>query len=168
MQDWMASQMERNRDQQVELVATPEDLIGYMLNDLWEGVLVTTGEGDLRSKVNARIDKRPREALIGRAINPLISTDPPQLIISRAAIGKWASAKGVSASDMFDKALSLGWCKPGHDRYAFGKGTVEYPSTNTAVPAWRFNVLAMNRSALAPVVQQLMPIPGGKQAGAKP
>ena len=168
VQDWMTLQMERNRDQKTELVATPEDLIGYMLNDLWDGVLVTTGEGDRRASVIARVDKHPREALIGRAINPLQSNDPPQLIISRAAIGKWASAKGVSASDMFDKAVTLGWCKPGHDRYAFGKGTIEYPSTNTAVPAWRFNVLAMSRGAGAQVVQQLMPMQGGKQASGKP
>ena len=159
---WMTQQLSGNRDQKLAMVATPEDQIGYMIADLWEGVLVTTGEGDRRSRVHARVEKPPRAKLIGRAINPLMPTDQSQLFVSRAAIRTWASSKGVSAGDMFKAAVTLGWCDPKQDtRYSFGKGTLEYNTGTLTVPCWKFYPKAMDGVA-GQVVQQLTAVAGGK------
>ena len=159
---WMTQQLSGNRDQKMAMVATPEDQIGYMIADLWEGVLVTTGEGDRRSRVHARVEKPPRAKLIGRAINPLMPTDQSQLFVSRAAIRTWASSKGVSAGDMFKAAVTLGWCDPKQDtRYSFGKGTLEYNTGTLTVPCWKFYPKAMDGVA-GQVVQQLTAVAGGK------
>jgi hypothetical protein len=133
-----------------------------MIADLWEGVLVTTGEGDLRGRVHARVEKHPRAKLIGRSINPLLPGDAAQLFISRAAVRAWAASKGVSAGNMFKAAVDLGWCDPKADtRYSFGKGTVEYNTGTLTVPCWKFYPKVMD-GMVGQVVQQLTAMKGGK------
>jgi hypothetical protein len=163
LKTWMRRQLRGNRDQKTAMVSTLEDQIGYMINELWDGVLVTTGAGDKRSGVFARVDKLPKSKLIGRAINPLTQNDPQQLYISRSAIRAWAAERGVSAGKMFETATKLGWCDPNSDyRFSLGKGTVEYPPTTSMVPCWRFYPAAMTVGATGQVVQQLTAIGGGK------
>jgi hypothetical protein len=155
MQAWMAEQLEGNRKQKTEMVATLEDQIGYMINDLWEGMLVTTGEGDRRTGVTPSIDKPPYSKLIGRAINPLLPTDLPQMYISRAAVRAWAAGKGLSAGGLFNTAVKLGWCDPdAATRYSLGKGTIQYNTGTLTVPCWRFYPLAMG-GVTGQIVQQL-------------
>jgi hypothetical protein len=159
---WIVQQLEGNREQKTAMVSTDEDKIGQMLNDLMEGILVTTGEGDRRSRVHARVDRAPRAKLIGRMINPLLPGDVSQLYISRAAIREWASRKGASAGDMFKAAVKLGWCDGKSDtRYSFGKGTVDFNTGTLTVPCWRFYPTAMD-GMVAQVVQQLTSVKGGK------
>jgi hypothetical protein len=159
---WITQQLGSNRDQKMAMVASDEDQIGYMIADLWEGVLVTTGEGDLRGRVHARVEKHPRAKLIGRSINPLLPGDAAQLFISRAAVRAWAASKGVSAGNMFKAAVDLGWCDPKADtRYSFGKGTVEYNTGTLTVPCWKFYPKVMD-GMVGQVVQQLTAMKGGK------
>jgi hypothetical protein len=164
IQAWMTAQLAGNRKQKTEMVATLEDQIGYMINDLMEGILVTTGEGDRRTGVNAHVDKPPRTKLVGRSINPLLPTDLPQLYISRAAVRAWATSKGISAGALFDTAVALGWCDPNSaTRYSFGKGTVQFNTGTLTVPCWKFYPAVMTGIS-GQVVQQLAAV----KAQAKP
>jgi hypothetical protein len=161
---WMKEQLAMNRVERVEASPEPQDHIGQMLFDLWEGVLGTAGGGDLRATrgIDVRIEHYPRGPIIGRYIDPILPNERPQLWVSRAAINKWANTRGVSANEMLRAAVDLGWCPEKSERCSFGKGVRGYNTGTMTVPCWKFNPAALEGGVLGEKIQQLKAIKGGK------
>jgi hypothetical protein len=155
---WMVDQLKTNRDQRADLSNPPEDQIGRMLNDLWDNILVTRGMGDLRTRPPnpAGILKHPHTTMVGRAAQPL-STEAPQLMVSRTAIYNWANKANASVQSMFARAVELGWCSDTVKPVRLGRGVAEYGMA-PAVPCWVFNPNMMSAKS-APVVHQLTVVP---------
>lgn len=137
LKGWIIQRLTENRTVRVEVTTDPLELIGKMLGELMPGVLVTDGEGDVRSGSPATVITHPRGALIGRAIVQAgvvrKANFAPVLLISQGAIKEWAGKKGVSGKDMIDAAINAGWASPTLERYSIGRGTVEYGAQSSYV-----------------------------------
>ena len=142
LRKWMRDRLVENRGGRAAAVVSHEELIGKMISDLWAGVLVTTGVGNLKTGSPALIEKEVFGQFVGRAIVPT-GTDKAQLEINRAAIHDWCGAHGTSHVELLAAAQRKGWCYPKVDRCGIGRGTKKY-NTTAYVWCWKFDPDAMN------------------------
>lgn len=139
LKTWMIERLQENRSTRVAVTNDPLELVGKMLADLWQGVLVTRGEGDLRRNVSATVLNRPTGVMVGRAIMPDLVGNIPNptqttvLFLNEQSLKDWASKKGVSASEMHNAAVSAGWAAAALERYALGRGTIEYGAASSYI-----------------------------------
>lgn len=134
---WMIARLAENRVQRDEATNEPLELFGMMMSDMWEGVLVTHGEGDMRKGVVATVAKAPRGEMFGRAIIPLDNSEVPVLMLNAQTVRDWSNTKGVSAREMFNAAVAAGWADADMVRYALGRGTLEYSQTSSYLRCWK-------------------------------
>lgn len=165
LRKWMMERLSENRVQRQASADEPLELFGKMLADLWEGILVTQGEGDLRSGRVAQVIQKPRGPLVGRAILP-VKNEVPVLLLNAQAVKDWSNRRGVSAREMFRALVSAGWADPQDLRYSLGKGTVEYSNTSGHLRCWKLNPEKVGLDAGQLVAQKFGVIHGGPQAGA--
>ena len=145
---WIVEQLEVNRRNQKQAVADPTEQIGRLLSDMWQGILVTEGEGDLRTRAIAPIvgNQHPRGALVGRAIIPVATStngalnERAVLLLSQQAVRDWCNKKGVSAREMFTAGVAGKWIEPETRRYQLGKGTELYSHISGQVNCWVINL----------------------------
>lgn len=164
---WMLQRLRDNRTVRVDAATDPLDLLGKMLADLWQGVLVTNGEGDLRNGRPARIINPPKGVMVGRAIMPDGTNQQTTLHLNEAAITNWAIKKGISAREIFTAAVAAGWADKDRARYALGRGTIEYAATTSYVQCWKLYPEKMDAASGGVLVaQKLNVIQGGASAGA--
>jgi len=160
---WMVDRLSENRIARVESTPQPVDLLGRMLADVWQGVLVTYGEGDFRRNAPADVvGQGPRGVLTGRAILPLTKADQEVLLLNENTAKEWALKKGVSAREIFTAAVAAGWCDPVRVRYLLGRGTVEYASASGYVLCWKLYPEKIGAGHGTPsIVQRFTSINGG-------
>jgi len=161
---WLVARLNENRVQRNEASSDALELLGSMLADLWQGVLVTQGEGDLRRNTVASVIQAPRGQMVGRAIVPTLKTEVPVLMLNEQAVRDWANKKGVSAREIFKAAVTVGWADPLKHRYALGRGTVEYSSTSSYISAWRLYPDRIGAGAGHLVAQKMGLVHGGVAA----
>ena len=136
------------------------DNLYYVGSKLLATYLVTTGEGNLRGNVAAGVLHHPRGKLHGRAIQPLVKSDQMILLLNDAAIREWAVAKGVSAKEMFNAAVKAGTCDQALQRYALGRGTIEYGAQTSYVQCWKLYPERMGAASVAPLMAQRVSVVG--------
>lgn len=161
LRDWMIERLGENRVQRNEASSEPLELFGTMLSDLWEGVLVTNGEGDLRKNVIATVVQKPRGVMIGRVVIPANKNEVAVLMLNAQAVKDWANKKGVSAREMFKCAVKAGWADPLDVRYSLGKGTLEYSATSSYLRCWKLSPERIGMTAGSMVAQKLGLVDGG-------
>jgi hypothetical protein len=167
LKNWLIERLAENRVQRNDAANDPLELFGSMLADLWQGILVTNGEGDMRKGVVAAVVEKPRGALVGRAILPDGKNAQSVLMLNHQAVRDWANKKGVSAREMFRAVVDAGWADPNHARYSLGRGTVEYAHTSSYIACWQVYPEKITGSEAGKLVsQKLGSVQGGKDASA--
>lgn len=158
LHEWIIDQIERNRVTRSSTVSDPLELFGKMLSDLWQGILVTKGEGDLRTTDPgpAHVLQDPRGPFIGRAILPRprdartnLSDEKSVVMINASAIREWSTKHGVSAREMEIAAVKEGWVTHTDHRYKLGKGTITYSTISGHVRCWVIDPIKMGSDAAA-------------------
>lgn len=167
LKNWLVERLAENRVQRNDAANDPLELFGSMLSDLWQGILVTNGEGDMRKGVVATVIEKPRGALVGRAILPDGKNSQSVLMLNHQAVRDWANKKGVSAREMFTAVVQAGWADPNQVRYSLGRGTIEYAHTSSYIACWQVYPEKITGSDAGKLVsQKLGSVQGGKNAGA--
>ena len=133
---WIMSQTTRNRTQRQESVNDPLEQFGKMLADVWQGILVTNGEGDLRKNLMAEVIQHPRGQMTGRVINAMDNNEKTVLLLNNGAVREWCNKKGASAKEMFDAVHAAGWAELEQVRYSLGRGTAQYSHVSSQVRCW--------------------------------
>lgn len=169
---WMLERLEENRGQRTEFAADPLELFGKMLADLWQGVLVTYGEGDLRAAPAQLVPNiRPHGQLVGRVIlptaDPRNSNQKTVMLLNNVSIKDWCNKHGVSAREMFRACVDAGWAEQALVKYSLGRGTVEYGSTTSYVRCWKLDPDKINGGAGTAINQKLQVISGGLDVAAQ-
>lgn len=165
LRTWMFERLAENRVQRDAATNNPLELLGTMLADLWSGILVTNGEGDVRRNRPATIVQQPRGTLVGRAILSDGSNSQPVLMLNQQAVRDWCNKKGVSAREMFDAAVQARWADANLERYSLGRGTVEYANVSSYISCWKLNPERITGSDAGKLVsQRLGTVDGGKDA----
>lgn len=141
---WIIQKLRENRMGRNEYASDPLELFGKMLADLWEGILITVGEGDVRKNAPAQLipGHKPRGQLVGRAIlltAPNARNEKPVLLLNAAAIRDWCNKKGVSAREMFNATVKAGWAEKDPVKYSLGRGTSEYTNVTSHVACWQLD-----------------------------
>ncbi|MGZ5183619.1 MAG: hypothetical protein ACXWCO_00805, partial [Caldimonas sp.] len=141
LKSWMLAELENNREHRQDAVSDPIELFGKMMAELWQGVLITIGEGDLRSarSVATVLGQGPRGALTGRCVVPPADKNTnvrAMLAINAQAARTWCNKNGVSAREMFDALVAKGWARPEQQRYLLGRGVPQYSSVTSPVRCW--------------------------------
>jgi hypothetical protein len=155
---WMQERLIENRNQSIEAVSDYADLLSQMFNDLWPGVLVTQGQGDLRKGVAVTTSKAPVGPLIGRAVRGS-QDDLADLHIARSAIIEWCEKRRASQKAMMETAVKRGWVYPKVVRAGLGRGSRDW-STTSFTPCWRFKPEALEDAGV--IGPQLTMLSGGK------
>lgn len=137
---WMVSTLENNRVHRDDNVGDPLELFGKMMTDLWPGMLVTQGEGDLRIKAGgAFVIGHPHGPMTGRCVVPSDqnTNERPMVALNSSAVRTWCNKNGVSAREMYNAVVSAGWADNEMRRYVLGRGVAQYAAiTASPVKCW--------------------------------
>lgn len=163
LHSWVVDRLAENRRTKSAAAVDPLELFGAMLADLWQGILVTTGEGDVRSGKPASVVEKPRGALVGRAILPQGKNTQPVLMLNDRAVRDWANSKGVSAKEIHFAAARAGWIELQPISYSLGRGTLEYSQVTSYIPCWKVYPEKITGVGFTDAVaQKLGTVEGGK------
>lgn len=172
LKEWSIAQLGGNRGSRTEAAVQPLDLFGKMLADLWGGVLVTVGEGDMRrGQIATVIDPKPRGQLVGRSILPAAmqkagaQREKAVLMLNGGAVREWANKRGISAQEMFKAVVAAGWASPNKVSFNLGKGTVEYQNISGYVQCWQVDPEKVNGAGFTGMISdRVNVIQGGADA----
>jgi hypothetical protein len=155
--------LSQNRGAMVGATPSADVQIGRMLGDLWPGIFVTHGTGDVHNKWDAYVAKHAQGKVTGRYIMrrpgaPGVN-DKPVLHITVAAFNDWCASKKVSARDLFKEAVAAGLVGPTQKTLYLGEGSVQYSGIGS------HKCLVVRDSALpatmSPGTPQLTVVQGG-------
>lgn len=162
--NWIKVETAQNRGTLTSSVRDPLSVFNDMLADIWKGVLVTYGEGDLSMNKPAMMvgEQYPVGTLAGRHILPADANCREVLYLSRTVAKKWCDANGSSLKEMHDALVDAGWLKPREVRFTLGKGVPKYSGTGNP-PCWEIDRAAMRAATGAddPIAQKLSVVKGG-------
>lgn len=164
---WMVQALKSNRDDLSQASTKPAHLFGRMMGDLYPGMFVTQGEGDLYKGWDAYVEKDAQGSVTGRVIVPrpgkVGASDPSLVYITVDAARKWCNSKGVSAKEVFNGAVQAGLLEPRQRSYRLGTGSTKYASLLTPTSCWVANLGALtNAGVVGPVPSHLTVIKGNK------
>jgi hypothetical protein len=168
VQAWIELELANNRGIVAAAVTDPLEQFGDMLNDIWRGVLVTEGEGNLAQGLHASvIGNGPNGNITGRSIHP-DRTSAGKLYISVAAAKTWCEQQGTSYKEMNDALVKEGWASPTVKRMSLGKGTKQYSALGGPVKVWEINPSAVTSAtgSSASAAKIVSVIHGGVDAAA--
>lgn len=154
LREWIIDQVDSNRAQRDGAANTPLEVFGRMLNDIWTGVLVTKGEGDVRRNLFADVLMTPKSALTGRIILAMDKTERDVLLLSQAAVKEWCSKHGASAKEVFDAVVERGWAHATLERYSLGKGTSGFSGMTSQMNCWMMDLRKMGAESHDRMVAQ--------------
>lgn len=122
--------LEQNRSAMVGATPTADVQVGRMLGDLWPGMFVTHGAGDVHSQWDAYVAKHAQGKVTGRYImrRPGAAgvNDKPVIFVTMAAFNDWCASKKVSARDLFKDAVAAGLIGAAQKTVYLGEGSVQY------------------------------------------
>ena len=161
---WIAIELLNNRNTLRGHSTSSEDLFAEMLGDMWPGVLVTMGEGDLINGTPARVEKHPHGSVIGRSIVDAGGSSEV-LLISRRYAREWCEKRGTSVKEMFNALVGHGWVQPDTRRVSLGKGTTEYGGVAAATEVWWVKMAQVRTAALTstPITGKAMMVASATQ-----
>lgn len=161
---WIAIELLNNRAALCGQSTSPEDLFAEMLGDMWPGVLVTMGEGDLLHGTPARVEKHPHGPVIGRSIVDAGGSSEV-LLISRRYVRDWCDKRGTSMREMFNALVRHGWVQPDTRRISLGKGTTEYGGVAGATEVWWVKMAQVRDASLTatPITGKAMMVASATQ-----
>lgn len=148
LKKWILSQLGVNRRQLSEAVTTPTEQFANMFAELWQGVLVTQGEGDLRKNYMADVIQHPKGPLVGRVIVAADANERTLLLLNAQAVKDWCYKKGASAKEMFSALVAAGVASPKQVRFSLGKGTTQYGQVGTQVKCWEVDCAKLGGSSV--------------------
>lgn len=126
-----------NRNNLKSSVVPMNDLLGQMLGDIWQGMLITQGGGHLLRGQDAYITQRPHGSVTGRVITPVVgSSGMPEVYVSSAVAKAWCNKRNVSAQGVFKSASAAGLVGPREKRFQLGSGSKEYVGLGGSIPCW--------------------------------
>lgn len=165
MISWIETTMAANRGQIVQNVSDPLEQFGEMLSDIFPGLIVTDGVGDVVNGSPAKVEKDPQGPITGRVING-DKFSRAEMYISTVAAKAWCVKKGVSFKEINDALVRQGWVAKTTVRRILGRGTAKYAGLSGPVRCWEVQstaiVDAMADIPSAAKVQQV--IQGGMSA----
>jgi hypothetical protein len=139
LKQWIIEQIQVNRQQRQESVTDPLEQFANLFAELWQGVLVTNGEGDLRKNLMADVIQHPRGPMVGRVIVGMDANERTLLLLNAQAVKEWCYKRGASAKEMFSALVAAGLASPRHVRYSLGKGTLQYGQVGTQIKCWEID-----------------------------
>lgn len=160
LKGWIIEQMAVNRGSRNDATVEPTEQLGQMLGDMWQGILLTMGEGAPGAPASVPEGRHPRGQLVGRAILPVDKRERPVLLLAVSAIKEWCNKRGVSAKEMFRAGVAAGWVEGTTRAYQLGRGTVEYASVSSYVRCWVLDPrkMDMDTTAGGNVAQIMRPV----------
>lgn len=153
--NWILEQLAVNRTQKSEVANDPLEIFGRMLADQWQGILVTSGEGDLRKNLLAEVVQHPKGTLHGRAILPLDPNERSVLLLNSSTVREWCNKRGCSMKEIFNSVVSAGICDAKQERYSLGRGTAQYAPVSSQVKCWVIDLTRMSNLLDRSVAQKL-------------
>ncbi len=137
LRQWIVDQVKDNREMAVQSVQDPREQFGTMLAELYVGIIVTEGVGDLRTGHPCIVVTHPRGPLVGRVVRPSPKgNERLRLYLNMSVVKDWCIKHGVSAREMFEACKQSGWVEPQVERFSLGKGTLEYANSSSGVRCW--------------------------------
>lgn len=122
--------LRENRQAMVAATPVAEDQLGRLIADLWPGIFVTHGRGDIYNKWDCFVAKEAQGKITGRYImrrpGPEGINDTPIVYLTVAAVREWCGQKHVSFRDLLREAASKGLVRPTEAKIALGAGSVKY------------------------------------------
>jgi len=153
LKQYILTQVRKNRQLVGDSVQDMQTHWEEMLVELQPGVLVTEGEGDMRSSPCTVLNPHQRVfgPVVGRYIIPKTSNERERFVLSASAIRGWCAKKGISDKEMFEYAVSKGFVLPSRkDKFQLGKGTTLYGGQMTAVRVWEIVTASLDLNAGEP------------------
>jgi hypothetical protein len=153
--NWIKERTTEVRVQRAMSIGGPLETFGVMLTELWQGVLVTKGEGDIRRHLIPQIIQDPNgRNLVGRKIFAADKTEKDVLFLSCAAVNKWCNRQGASGKELHAAVVAQGWADQNLKLFSLGKGVPKYVGSN--VKCWVVNSEKVDaESHTHPVAQRL-------------
>ena len=143
MMDWIEQEVQANRGNIKQTVSQPLEQFADFLSDIWRGVLITEGEGNLAQGVHASvIGNGPNGVITGRSIIE-DRTSAEKLYISVGAAKEWCNKHGVSFKEMHEALVAAKWASSTIKRISLGKGTKQYSGLGGPVKVWEINPSAV-------------------------
>jgi len=168
LRTWLVDRLSENRTSRDTNVNPPLEVFGRMLADLWPGILVTLGQGDLRTNKAAAIKVEPHGPMVGRVVLAYEKEERSALLLNIAAVKAWCNKNNTSAKEMLRAAEIAGWAARDTIRYSLGSGTSEYAHTSSQVRCVHIDLAKMSAEGGHPgVTTRLAVLDGGLAAGAK-
>jgi hypothetical protein len=165
---YLIDRLTENRAQRDSSINPPLEVFGRMLADLWPGILVTVGQGDLRTNKAAMVKVHPKGPMVGRVVMAHESNERSTLLLNVAAMKAWCNKNSASTKEMLSAAEAAGWASPDPIRYSLGSGTSEYAHTSSQVRCVHINLAKMAAEGGHPgVTTRLTMLDGGLTAEAK-
>ena len=165
---WIKDTLASNRGIMNTSVVKMDDLLSQMLMDLWQGMLITHGLGDLYKGWDAFVVQDPRGTIVGRVVvpqpGPIGVNDKPAIYIATSAARAWCNKRGVSAKEVFKSGVAGGLVKPTEARFQLGRGSSRYAGLIGSAPCWEVDFKAAGSIVPAVPAQHggLVVFPGGK------
>lgn len=155
--EWIKKTVMLNRGTMAEVVPTIDDAFGRMINELWQGVIVTEGEGSFVGGRWAKVEHKPKEKVFGRCIVDRVPENN-KVYLSSTAVKNWCLKNGKNYKEFLTDCIDNKMVSSYVSKYPLGKGTVEYdrlPETE---------VVTLTQATVASLLSggNLVSIPGGK------
>lgn len=158
---FMKTTLQANRQNMATSVVPMQDLLGQMLGDIWQGMLITQGAGHLLKGQDAYVTQRPHGSVTGRVITPVVGGGgPPEVYVSAAVARSWCNKRNVSAREVFKGAVAAGLLGVREKRFQLGSGSREYVGLGNSIPCWE--VLPGAAASLVANAGSLSVLQGGK------
>lgn len=143
MMAWIEKEVNANRRNIKQSVSQPLEQFADFLSDIWRGVLVTEGEGNLSQNLHATVvGNGPNGVITGRSIIQ-DRTSAEKLYISVGSAKEWCNQHGVSFKEMHEALVDAKWAMPTIKRISLGKGTKQYSGLGGPVKVWEINPSAV-------------------------
>lgn len=143
MLNWIEVELEHNRQTINDTIVDPLETFADMLADIYNGMLVTIGEGNLAQGSEATVIKHPHgKTISGRSIIGTTNS-AEKLFVNVNTAKSWCDARKVSYKEIRAALVGAGWAGKTDRRLSLGKGTKEYSGLGGPV-----KVIELNPSAV--------------------
>lgn len=158
--------LNENRLAMAQATPAAEDQLGRLIADLWPGIFITHGQGDVYARWDSYVAKDANGPVTGRYImrrpGPDGVNDTPVVYLRMSAVRDWCNKHNVSCRDLIREASAKGLVSAKEKRVGLGQGSVKYSGTGS------FPCLVVDQSALpvtmSPGVPNLTVVQGSKAA----
>lgn len=170
LEAWVALELAKSRGQVVQSVSNPLECFSRMLSDLFKGILVTDGEGNLQvtPSQSAYVVRHPQGPIIGRHMLPQPNSTE-RLYLSASAARQWCQTTGTSWVLIQTELMNAGIFVKGsgggvEHRVSLGKGVREYSGMSGQANCISVDMSRLRNSGVnIPLAQTVTVVPSTPQ-----